>query len=196
MYEEIEASVSLKQRERGLSEAQFVLGVADSIALGARCLDDLAVARSDIAQEQLRGFAVPAPQTAGPSTGMKTFPDPSLDACRSLVLVDVQSWMAASRPHVRGPQKFYAPSLNLYVAFHDPPTGQRVAALRRVRAGRPARSHGMDRSPLVGRRPPGRVGWRPTPVPPGAARNHLTSPHNPCPVAVRYAHTASKGSPG
>ena len=61
----IEASVSLKQRERGLSEAQFVVGVAESIALGARCLDDLAVARGDVAQEQLRGFVVAAPQTAG-----------------------------------------------------------------------------------------------------------------------------------
>jgi Transposase, Mutator family len=48
-----------------LSEAEFVLGVAESIGLGARCLDDLAVARADSAQEQLRGFGVPAPQTAG-----------------------------------------------------------------------------------------------------------------------------------
>lgn len=61
----VEASLLLKQRDRGLSEAQFVTGVAESIALGARCLDDLAVARGDVAQEQLRGFAIPAPQTAG-----------------------------------------------------------------------------------------------------------------------------------
>jgi len=61
----VETSVSLKRRARGLSEAQFVAGVAESIALGARCLDDLAVARSDSAQEQLRGFAIPAPQTTG-----------------------------------------------------------------------------------------------------------------------------------
>jgi Transposase DDE domain group 1 len=61
----LEASLSLKQRARGLSESQFVLGVAESIALGARCLDDLAVARGDAGQDQLRGFAVPAPQTAG-----------------------------------------------------------------------------------------------------------------------------------
>lgn len=63
--EEVDASVSVKQRARGLSEAEFVLGVAESIALGARCLDDLAVARADSAQEQLRGFGIPAPQTAG-----------------------------------------------------------------------------------------------------------------------------------
>ena len=64
-FGEVDACVSVKQRARGLSEAEFVLGVAESIALGARCLDDLAVARGDIAQEQLRGFGVPAPQTAG-----------------------------------------------------------------------------------------------------------------------------------
>jgi Transposase DDE domain group 1 len=61
----LDVSLSLKQRARGLSESQFVLGVAESVALGACCLDDLAVARGDGAQEQLRGFALPAPQTAG-----------------------------------------------------------------------------------------------------------------------------------
>ena len=49
-----------------------------------------------------------------------TFDDPWVDACRSLILVDVQSWPAASRQHVEQPQRFYAPSLDLYVAFHDP----------------------------------------------------------------------------
>jgi hypothetical protein len=61
----VEASVSLKKRARGLSEAEFVMGITESIALGARCLDDLAVARSDVVQAHLRGFDVPAPQTAG-----------------------------------------------------------------------------------------------------------------------------------
>jgi hypothetical protein len=61
----VEASVSLKKRARGLSDAEFVAGITESIALGARCLDDLAVARGDVAQAQLRGFDVPAPQTAG-----------------------------------------------------------------------------------------------------------------------------------
>ena len=61
----VEAAVSVKRRSRGLSEAEFVASLAESIALGARCLDDLLVARADAAQEQLRGFAVPAPQTAG-----------------------------------------------------------------------------------------------------------------------------------
>jgi hypothetical protein len=65
LVEALEASVSLKQRARGLSDAEFVVSIAESIALGARCLDDLAVARSDTAQAALRGFSVPAPQTAG-----------------------------------------------------------------------------------------------------------------------------------
>jgi hypothetical protein len=65
LAEAVAANVSLKLRSRGLSEGQFVVGVAESIALGARCLDDLEVARSDGAQQQLRGFAIPAPQTAG-----------------------------------------------------------------------------------------------------------------------------------
>lgn len=65
VFADVDECVSVKQRARGLSEAEFVLGVAESVALGARCLDDLAVARADAAQEQLRGFGVPAPQTAG-----------------------------------------------------------------------------------------------------------------------------------
>jgi Transposase DDE domain group 1 len=61
----VEASVSLKKRARGLSDVEFVMGIAESVALGARCLDDLVVARGDVAQSQLRGFEIPAPQTAG-----------------------------------------------------------------------------------------------------------------------------------
>jgi acyl-CoA thioesterase-2 len=49
-----------------------------------------------------------------------TFDDPWIDACRSLILLDVQSWPAASRAHVPGTHDFYAPSLDLYVAFTDP----------------------------------------------------------------------------
>ena len=61
----IAANLCLKKRARGLTEAQSILGMAEAVALGATCLDDLAIARSDHAQEELRGFAVPAPQTAG-----------------------------------------------------------------------------------------------------------------------------------
>ena len=55
----------LKTRARGLSESEFVSSMAESIALGARCLDDLAVTRADAAQTMLRGYEVPAAQTAG-----------------------------------------------------------------------------------------------------------------------------------
>ena len=55
----------LMRRARGLSDAQFVRGMAEPIALGAGCLDDLAVNRADAGQTELRGFEVPAPQTAG-----------------------------------------------------------------------------------------------------------------------------------
>jgi hypothetical protein len=61
----VDAHVHVKERARGLSEGEFVTAVAESIALGARCLDDLVVARADDVQTELRGFAVPAPQTAG-----------------------------------------------------------------------------------------------------------------------------------
>lgn len=59
------AHLRLKKRARGHTEAQSVLAIAEAVALGATCLDDLAVARADQAQEELRGFPVPAPQTAG-----------------------------------------------------------------------------------------------------------------------------------
>ena len=55
-------------------------------------------------------------------TPAATFEDPWVDACRALVLIDVQSWPAANRPHwgSEALQQYYAPSLDLYVAFHDP----------------------------------------------------------------------------
>ena len=61
----IAANLRLKKRARGLTEAESLLAMAEAVALGATCLDDLAIARSDQAQQQLRGFSVPAPQTAG-----------------------------------------------------------------------------------------------------------------------------------
>jgi hypothetical protein len=65
VVDEIDETLGVKSRARGLSEGQFVAAMAESIALGACCLDDLSVARADTASEMLRGFAVPAPQTAG-----------------------------------------------------------------------------------------------------------------------------------
>src|SRR5207302_4845096 len=43
------------------------------------------------------------------------FEDPWVDACRGLVLIDVQSWPAAHRPHAYRKAPVYAPSLDLYV---------------------------------------------------------------------------------
>lgn len=63
--EAVEEHLHLKKRARGLSEAEFVLGLCEAVALGADCLDDLAVARADLAQTELRGFEIPTPQTAG-----------------------------------------------------------------------------------------------------------------------------------
>jgi acyl-CoA thioesterase-2 len=48
-----------------------------------------------------------------------TFDDPWVDACRALIVIDVQSWPSASRAHEWG-HGFIAPSLDLYVAFHHP----------------------------------------------------------------------------
>ncbi|MEA3075409.1 MAG: acyl-CoA thioesterase [Actinomycetota bacterium] len=53
-------------------------------------------------------------------TPTPTFDDPWVDACRALILVDVQSWPAASKPHAYKQEPIIAPSLDLYVAFHDP----------------------------------------------------------------------------
>jgi acyl-CoA thioesterase-2 len=49
-----------------------------------------------------------------------TFADPWIDAARSVVLLDVQSWPAASRHHAWREHSFIAPSLDLYTAFHEP----------------------------------------------------------------------------
>lgn len=61
----LDGCLSMKRRARGLSDTGFALAMAESVALGATCLDDLAVSRADAAQAELRGFGVPAPQTAG-----------------------------------------------------------------------------------------------------------------------------------
>lgn len=65
LAEALDNCLKLKKRARGLSDTEFVMGLAESIALGASCLDDLAVNRADAAQAELRGFGIPAPQTAG-----------------------------------------------------------------------------------------------------------------------------------
>jgi acyl-CoA thioesterase-2 len=52
------------------------------------------------------------------------YDDPWIDACRALVLIDVQSWPAASRPHAYKQAAIYAPSLDLYVALHRPTSSE------------------------------------------------------------------------
>lgn len=52
-----------------------------------------------------------------------TYDDPWVDACRSVILVDVQSWPAAHRPHAWREEPIYAPALDLSVAFHRDASG-------------------------------------------------------------------------
>jgi acyl-CoA thioesterase-2 len=49
-----------------------------------------------------------------------TFDDPWLDAARAAILIDVQGWPAAHRHHAWREPTVIAPSLDLYVAFHQP----------------------------------------------------------------------------
>jgi acyl-CoA thioesterase-2 len=48
-----------------------------------------------------------------------TFEDPWVDAARATILIDVQSWPSAHRHHAWKEPAFIAPSLDLYVAFHQ-----------------------------------------------------------------------------
>ncbi|HUC05259.1 MAG TPA: hypothetical protein VL961_07655, partial [Acidimicrobiales bacterium] len=43
--------------------------------------------------------------------------DPWVDAARTLIVLDVMSWPAGSRPHAHREHGFIAPSLDLYAAF-------------------------------------------------------------------------------
>lgn len=56
-------------------------------------------------------------------TPCATFEDPWVDACRALIALDVACWPAAARHHAwkwPGEAEWMAPSLDLYVAFHQP----------------------------------------------------------------------------
>ena len=48
-----------------------------------------------------------------------TFSDPWVDAARSVVLLDIQSWPSASLFHAWKQHSFIAPNLDLYCAFHQ-----------------------------------------------------------------------------
>lgn len=49
-----------------------------------------------------------------------TFADPWVDAARSVVLLDLVGWPSANRHYAWREPAYIAPSLDLYVAFHDP----------------------------------------------------------------------------
>lgn len=49
-----------------------------------------------------------------------SFDDPWVDAARSLIVLDVGSWPAGSRPHMYREPPFIAPSLDLYASFQYP----------------------------------------------------------------------------
>jgi acyl-CoA thioesterase II len=53
------------------------------------------------------------------SPGEAGVADPWVDAARLLVVLDVGSWPAGSRPHAHREHAFIAPSLDLYAAFQD-----------------------------------------------------------------------------
>jgi hypothetical protein len=154
----IDDSLHLKQRARGLSDGQFAWAIAESVALGARCLDDLDVTRADYAQAELRGFAVPAPQTAG--TWLKRF---TLGHIRQLdralrhvvrrayelagvtqVTLDFDSTYISSRTKRReGADRTYKKGYALHpLLCFDAHTGAAVHA--KLRRGRAAASTGMD----------------------------------------------------
>ena len=102
-----------------------------------------------------------------------TFDDPWVDAGRALVCIDVQSWPAASRPHMWKQPNVIAPSMDLYVAFHDAaPDDPWLLARRPFDVGR-RRPHELDGQPLVVGPIAGGVGYGPAALPPaaGAALN-------------------------
>ena len=57
--------LTVKKRARGYSPAEQLLALCETLIAGGECLDDAALLRSDLAQRQLRGYAVPDPTTLG-----------------------------------------------------------------------------------------------------------------------------------
>jgi acyl-CoA thioesterase len=51
-----------------------------------------------------------------------TFDDPWVEAARALIVLDVGSWPAGSRPNAYREHSFIAPSLDLYAAFSEHPS--------------------------------------------------------------------------
>lgn len=57
-------------------------------------------------------------------TPTASYPDPWVDAARSVILVDLPSWPSAQRRHAWQRPPFVAPTLDLSVAFHRPTSGE------------------------------------------------------------------------
>lgn len=154
----VERHLHLKERDRGLSEAEFITGTAEAIAIGARCLDDLVVARADHSQRTLRGFEIAAPQTAG--TWLRRFTlghirqlDKALTevhqtalraAKTTAVTLDFDSSYVFSRTKRRqGADRTYKRGYALHPMFcFDAASGAAVHA--RLRRGKAGASTGMD----------------------------------------------------
>jgi hypothetical protein len=57
--------LTVKKRSRGYSPSEQLLALCEMLIAGGECLDDAALLRADVAQKQLRGYAVPVPTTLG-----------------------------------------------------------------------------------------------------------------------------------
>jgi hypothetical protein len=62
---ELVDGLTVKKRARGYSPAEQVLALCETLIAGGECLDDAALLRADLAQQQLRGYSVPDPTTLG-----------------------------------------------------------------------------------------------------------------------------------
>ena len=96
-----------------------------------------------------------------------TFDDPWVDACRTVILLDTMGWPATCGHHVR--PAFYAPSIDLSVAFHRWRPEEPWLYVERVRVERSRRPHRV-RDPGVGEgRHAARRRRESAPLPPGSA---------------------------
>ena len=111
-----------------------------------------------------------------------TFADPWVDAARSLIVLDVGSWPAGSRPHAYLDPPFIAPSLDLYASFQYPRQLVGVAAPRRALAGGAGWPAVVDRPGVVEAAPAHRQRRGPGGVPAhvGGAGDVSRSSTRPC----------------
>ena len=85
-----------------------------------------------------------------------TFADPWVDAARSLIVLDVGSWPAGSRPHMYQDAAVHRAEPRPLRLVPVPGGGVGVAAARRTFAGRARRPAVVDRQGVVTRAPPHR----------------------------------------